>query len=223
MNSHNNPLFTYSGLLMKLKAGSDLFHYDSYHWTTSSVYNAHETLAHDSDDVDAKLDAFNCLPITALRICYKTLDNCYTYNLGFTATSARELFSVGYRRSDDLGGGGRKKFTDVFLPPGHPAYDTFWNGNFGDGCPDRPVSTLNPGINTDNNWYWSNVSKARIGYAVGRENWECYDNDRLGTIGLGLKTYVVPHQINAPWGVKSVRFNGPPVKADYQQAWLFGL
>ena len=215
MNSHSNPLFTYSGLLMKLKAGSDLFHYDSDHWTTSSVYNAHETLAHDSDDVDAKLDAFNCLPISALRICYKTLDNCYSYNLGFTAASARELFSGEYRRSNNLGGGGRKKFTDVFHPPGHPAYVKFWNGPFGNGCPNRPVSTLNPGINTHNNF--GNVS-ARIGYTVGCPHWDCTDRDRAGTIGLGLKMYWDPKKINAPmYWCTGYGY------ADYHQAWLFGL
>ena len=102
---------------MKLQGGSSLFTYDSMYWTSYNTHNPIETIASPTDDIDAKLPAFNTEPIKALKICYRTLENCYDYDLGYQAASAQELFCGGYGRSNDLGGKSRKEFTDIFLKP----------------------------------------------------------------------------------------------------------
>jgi len=206
-------------LLMKLKAGSSLFNYDSTFWTDSNTVNSWETVASPSDDVDAKLESFNSKPIRALHICYKTLTNCYEYKLGFTATSARDLFSGGYRRSNDLGGKGRRAFTDIFLPPGDKDYDTFWHGGSGTNC--NNYDLLNPGINSDNSVNGDH-NQARIGYAVRQPRRTCETGDSDGAIGIGLTTYYVPHSINAPFGGGTVNEDGTEPVNHYHQAWLFG-
>jgi hypothetical protein len=116
-----------STLLMKLKAGSNTFQYDASYWTDSSVLNENlGASVSDSDDQDVKMSAFNTLSISALTLCYKTLDNCYIYDLGGTYASAQSLFSSGFIRSLNLGGGtatnaaAKQAWTDLFLPPGTP-------------------------------------------------------------------------------------------------------
>ncbi|CAK0885286.1 unnamed protein product [Prorocentrum cordatum] len=81
------------------------------------------------------MSAFNTVSISALTLCYKTLDNCYTYELGATYTSAQSLFSSGFIRSLNMGYGsgtaaeGKKAWTDLFLPPGTATwYDDFGMG-----------------------------------------------------------------------------------------------
>eukprot|EP00959_Pyramimonas_sp_CCMP1952_P267578 5594741-Pyramimonas_sp.AAC.1 len=187
---------------MKLKAGSSTFQYSASYWTDTSVLNeAAGASVSDSDDEDVKMTAFNTIPISALTVCYKTLSNCYTYELGSTYTSARELFSSGFIRSDNLGYGagtaaaGKQAWTDLFLPPGTPTwYDDYWNGNGGGNC-----GMQRPGINTqchDNNW-------ARIGYCVNLPDQSCQPHDSSDAdspVGIGLKTQNWPHNVNAPFG-----------------------
>ncbi|CAK0791735.1 unnamed protein product, partial [Prorocentrum cordatum] len=189
-------------LLMKLRAGSNTFQYDASYWTDTSVLNeAGGASVSDSDDEDVKMSAFNTDPISALTLCYKTLDNCYTYELGATYTSASALFSSGFIRSENLGYGAgaadaaKQAWTDLFLPPGTPTwYDDYWNGNGGGNC-----NMQRPGINTqcnDNNW-------ARIGYCVNLPDQSCqpYDtSDADSPIGIGLKTQNWPNNVNAPFG-----------------------
>ena len=207
---------------MKLKAYSEMFRYDSPFWTSSTTYNPLETFARDSDHKDAKLPSFNTHSFSNLIICYRTLSNCYTYDLGFETLSARELFSGDYRESLDLGGAGRRAFTDLFLPPAHPDHSTFWNGTWGNGCKEEKMK---PGINTQNGPH----IKARIGYAVGRPTDPCDDGNLYGTIGIGLigKSWHFGHSINAPYTRNTVRKDtirpgDPSTGSPVYQAWLFG-
>eukprot|EP00493_Phyllostaurus_siculus_P023007 UN23341 len=99
------PLPSYVPIL-KLKAGSDVFAYESPYWTNTEVLNAGETGIDGSDDIDAKLEAFNTEPVSVLKLCYRSLTSgCYTYQLDREYASARALFSEEYVRSDNLGGG----------------------------------------------------------------------------------------------------------------------
>ncbi|CAK0896829.1 unnamed protein product, partial [Prorocentrum cordatum] len=211
-------------LLMKLRAGSNTFQYDASYWTDTSVLNeAGGASVSDSDDEDVKMSAFNTDPISALTLCYKTLDNCYTYELGATYTSASALFSSGFIRSENLGYGAgaadaaKQAWTDLFLPPGTPTwYDDYWNGNGGGNC-----NMQRPGINTqcnDNNW-------ARIGYCVNLPDQSCqpYDtSDADSPIGIGLKTQNWPNNVNAPFGEYFIHGAGSSgVQLFQHQAWLF--
>ena len=62
-----------------------------------------------NDNMDVKYSAFDDQPLSALLICYKSLDNCYKFSLGKEFPSARALFTGGYRAYPNLGGGGGKK------------------------------------------------------------------------------------------------------------------
>jgi len=219
-------------LLMKLKAGSNTFQYDASYWTDSTVLNeASGASWSDSDDEDVKMSEFNTLSVSALTVCYKTLDNCYVYHLSQTYTSARELFSSGYIRSDDLGEmppglpsaavfvpfAGKKAWTDLFLPPGTPTwYADFWNGTGGGQC-----GMQRPGINTqcnDNNW-------ARIGYCVNLPDQSCQSSDSSDAdspVGIGLRTQNWPNNVNAPFGEYFIYGAGVSGVQQFQhQAWLF--
>ncbi|CAK0834659.1 unnamed protein product [Prorocentrum cordatum] len=212
-------------LLMKLKAGSTTFQYDSSYWTDgSSVLNeASGASSSDSDDEDVKMSAFNTVSISALTLCYKTLDNCYTYELGATYTSAQSLFSSGFIRSLNMGYGsgtaaeGKKAWTDLFLPPGTATwYDDFWNGYGGGNC-----DMQRPGINTQcNDYNW-----ARIGYCVNLPDQSCqpFDgSDADSPVGIGLKTQNWPNNVNAPFGEYFIHGAGSSVVQSFQhQAWLF--
>merc|ERR1719310_2150623 len=215
---------TSSTLLMKLKAGSNTFQYDASYWTDTSVLNeALGASSSDSDDVDVKMSAFNTLSISALTLCYKTLDNCYIYDLGGTYASARTLFSSGFIRSLNIGYGsgtaaeGKRAWTDLFLPPGTPTwYDDYWNGNGGGNC-----DMQRPGINTqcsDNNW-------ARMGYCVNLPDQSCQpgdSNDADSPVGIGLKTQNWPNNVNAPFGEYFIYGAGSSGVQSFQhQAWLF--
>jgi len=213
-----------STLLMKLKASSNTFQYDASYWTDTSVLNeAGGASVSDSDDEDVKMSAFNTLSISALTMCYKTLTNCYSYDLGATYTSAQSLFSSGFIRSLNLGGGSatadvaKRAFTDLFLPPGTPIwYDDYWTGTGGGIC-----AMQRPGINTqcnDNNW-------ARIGYCVNLPDQHCTPedgNDADSPVGIGLKTQNWPNNVNAPFGEYFIYGAGNSGVEDFQhQAWLF--
>jgi hypothetical protein len=183
--------------------------------------------ASDSDDADVKMSAFSTVPISALTVCYKSLDNCYTYELGATYTSAQSLFSSGFIRSLNLGYGsgtadeGKRAWTDLFLPPGTATwYDWFWNGNGGGNC-----TMQRPGINT----VCKDHNRARIGYCV-NSYWErCQpndDDDADSPVGIGLKTqrgHVEPEGVNAPFGVSFIPVDVSSGLWSFQhQAWLFG-
>ena len=90
-----------------------MFAYESSYWTDANTLNPHSTEADDSDDIDAKLEAFMTEPVRWLKVCYKTLDNCYTFDLDQTYASAQALFSWGYIPSSNMD---KRAFTDVFLP-----------------------------------------------------------------------------------------------------------
>jgi len=213
-----------STLLMKLKAGSNTFQYDASYWTDTSTLNeAAGASVSDSDDEDVKMSAFSTLPISALTVCYQTLSNCYTYDLGATYTSAQALFSSGFIRSLSLGHAsgdaatGKQAWTDLFLPPGTPTwYDDYWNGNGGGNC-----GMQRPGINTqcnDNNW-------ARIGYCVNLPDQSCQSSDSSDAdspVGIGLKTQNWPNNVNAPFGEYFIYGAGSSGVQQFQhQAWLF--
>jgi hypothetical protein len=156
-------------------------------------------------------------------VCYQTLSNCYTYDLGATYTSAQALFGSGFIRSDTLGHSsgdaatGKQAWTDLFLPPGTPTwYDDYWNGNGGGNC-----GMQRPGINTqcnDNNW-------ARIGYCVNLPDQSCQPNDNNDAdspVGIGLKTQNWPNNVNAPFGEYFIYGAGSSGVQQFQhQAWLF--
>jgi hypothetical protein len=209
---------------MKLKAGSSTFQYDASYWTDTSTLNeAAGASVSDSDDEDVKMSAFNTLPLSALTVCYQTLSNCYTYDLGATYTSAQALFSSGFIRSLTLGhasgspAAGKQAWTDLFLPPGTPTwYDDYWNGNGGGNC-----DMQRPGINTqcnDNNW-------ARIGYCVNLPDQSCQSSDSSDAdspVGIGLKTQNWPNNVNAPFGEYFIYGAGTSGVQQFQhQAWLF--
>ena len=209
---------------MKLKAGSDLFKYESAYWTDDQTLNTDSTTAGINDDIDAKLPAFNSAPIQVLKICYKTLTNCYEYDLGTTYSSARELFNSGFQRSNNLGGGSRtvseakKDFTDLFLPSDDAKYSYFWDGGSGTAC-----TMQLPGINTQcrgNNW-------ARIGYCVNHPRQACTNQDRDdadAAVGIGLKTQNWPKNVNAPFGEYFIHGVGNSgVQERQHQAWLFSI
>merc|ERR1719373_1462828 len=213
-----------STLLMKLKAGSNTFQYDASYWTDTSTLNeAAGASVSDSDDEDVKMSAFSTLPVSALTVCYQTLSNCYTYDLGATYTSAQALFSSGFIRSLSLGHAsgdaatGKQAWTDLFLPPGTPTwYDDYWNGNGGGNC-----GMQRPGINTqcnDNNW-------ARIGYCVNLPDQSCQSSDSSDAdspVGIGLKTQNWPNNVNAPFGEYFIYGAGSSGVQQFQhQAWLF--
>ena len=209
---------------MKLKAGSNTFKYESAYWTNTEVLNPSSKSALEDDDIDAKLPEFNSVPVAVLKLCYKTLTNCYTYNLGQTYNSARELFSSGFKRSNNLGSGdssnvdAKKAFTDVFLPPGDEAYNNFWNGGSGNSC-----HMQRPGINTRcNHGNW-----ARIGYCVNVPKQPCQpndDDDADSPVGIGLKTQAWPNNVNAPFGEYFLYDkNGKKTRAKQFQAWLFSV
>ena len=79
-------------ILMKLKAGSGTFYYESPHWTTNSVLNNEDPSWSAEDNIDAKYQAFNDQPVSKMKVCYKELDNCYKLDLGREFPSARDLF-----------------------------------------------------------------------------------------------------------------------------------
>ena len=212
-------------LLMKLKAGSDTFKYESAYWTNTQVLNPTSTSVSENDDIDAKLPEFNSVPVSTLKLCYKTLTNCYTYKLGQIYNSARDLFSEGFLRSDNLGGGdlskvqAKRAFTDLFLPPDDEAYDYYWTG--GSGSP--TCNMQRPGINTqcnDNNW-------ARIGYCVNLPGQGCQPSDGSdadSSIGIGLKTQNWPNHVNAPFGEYFIHGRGESgIRERQSQAWIFAV
>ena len=209
---------------MKLKAGSDIFKYESAYWTDTETLNPESTTADASDDIDAKLPAFNSKSFQKLKVCYKTLTNCYEYDLGSTTTSARALFGSGFQRSNNLGGGtktateAKRAYTDLFLEPTDAQYNYFWNGGSGSAC-----GMQLPGINTqcpDNN-------KARIGYCVNLPGQGCQDqdsNDADSPVGIGLKTQNYPNNVNAPYGEYFISGQGSAgIQARQHQAWLFAV
>lgn len=211
-------------VIMKLKSGSDKFEYHSKYWTDDSVLNENEGPADDADDVDAKLPAFNSQALSKIKVCFKTLSNCYTYDLGQEYASARELFSAGFIRSTNLGGGdmtaveAKKAWTDVFLPPGHGWYNYFWNGGSGNGC-----AMQRPGINTQ----CRDGNHARIGYCVNCASQGCQasdSNDADAPIGIGLRRQS-GSPINAPIGGYGpyAGCSAVDVSQFYAQAWLFAL
>lgn len=211
-------------LIMKLKAGSDVFKYESAYWTNDQTLNPSETTASENDDIDAKLEAFNTMRLNAIKICYGTLTNCYTYDLGNEYPNAAALFNSGFISSDNIGGGdqspedAKRAFTDIFLPPTDTSpYNRFWNGNGGGNC-----DMQRPGINTqcrDNNW-------ARIGYCVNLPNQSCQsssNSDADSPVGIGLKSQDYPNNINAPFGQYFVHSGNEIVDRNMKQAWVFIL
>jgi len=210
-------------VLMKLRAGSDVFDYESSYWTDDQTLNPGETTPSNDDDIDAKMDAFNDTPLSELKVCFRTLENCYTYDLGQEYSSARELFSSGYLRDDSLGRGddltaeeAKHAWTDLYIAPGSSDYDGFWNGGHGHNC-----DMQKPGINTqcnDGNW-------ARIGYCVNLPDQACQPDDSHdadSSIGIGLKTQNYPINVNAPFGEYLLHGIGDArLASDYfDQAWL---
>jgi hypothetical protein len=222
------PIPVSSVLLMKLKAGSDTFQYNARYWTDSSVLN--ETggaSVSDSDNADVKMSAFSTFPISALTLCYKSLNNCYTYELGATYTSAQSLFSSGFIRSPNLGYGsgtadaGKRAWTDLFLPPTESDtftwYDTFWHGTGGGKC-----AMQRPGINVRCN----GRNRARIGYCVNIPSQSCQsndDDDADSPVGIGLRTQNWPYRVNAPFGQNFISgASASDLRRFQHQAWLFG-
>jgi len=208
-------------LLMKLKAGSDVFKYDSAHWENDQLVNEADDQEDESDDADVKTAAFLSQALTGVEVCYGTLENCFEYQLGQEYASARELFSAGWLESRNMGSGdlpeddAKRAFTDVFLPPGCAEYDYFWTGGHGVGC-----KMQRPGINTkcaDNNW-------ARIGYCTNLPGQGCQPadgHDADSPIGIGLKTQNAPNNVNAPFGEYFI--HGRQFVPYQKQAWLFAL
>jgi len=208
-------------LLMKLKAGSDVFKYDSAFWENDQLLNEADDQEDESDNADVKTAAFLSQALTGVEVCYGTLENCFEYQLGQEYASARELFSAGWLVSRNMGSGdlpeddAKRAFTDVFLPPGSADYDYFWTGGHGVGC-----KMQRPGINTkcnDNNW-------ARIGYCTNLPGQGCQPddgNDADSPIGVGLKTQNAPNNVNAPFGEYFI--HGRQFVPYQKQAWLFAL
>lgn len=208
---------TKGSMLMKLKGVSSTFHYHSSYWTNSETLNEHEIEGSNNDNIDAKLAAFNTLAFSKMLVCYKTLNNCYKYNLGETVSSARVLFSGGFRSSIDLGGGGgKKKWTDLFLPSEDPHYQTFWNGGSGTDC-----NMTRPGINTICDPH--DVS-ARIGYCLDSPGDVCGSVSAHldAVIGIGLKNVGDPKKMNAPYGGYAV-YDQKTAPTHVYQAWIIAL
>ena len=199
---------------MKLKAGSDVFKYSASYWTDSSTLNPSSMTPSNMDDIDAKLEAFNTYPFVMIKVCYKTLDNCFEHTMDSPYSSAQALFSSGFHRDETID---KTDWTDLFLPPGSPTwYEDFWNGNGGGKCDPQRL-----GFNTqcnDNNW-------ARIGYCVNLPDQSCqpHDNsDADSPIGIGLRTQNWPNYVNAPFGEYFIHGAGSAGVQSFQhQAWLF--
>jgi len=225
LHEHTSKYKENRTLLMKLKAGSSVFKYDSAYWENDQLLNQGDDHADEGDDADVKTAAFLNQALTGLEVCYGTLDNCFEYRLGREYASARDVFKAGWLQSRNLGSGdlseddARRAFTDVFLPPGSSDYDIFWNGGSGKKC-----RMQRPGINTQcngNNW-------ARIGYCTNVHDQPCQPddaNDADSPVGIGLKTQSSPGNVNAPFGVYQLEHGNPTGKyKKYQkQAWLFAL
>lgn len=206
-----------------------MFQYESPRWTDEVLINENTGPATDADDEDAKFPAFISQPLGRLKVCYKTLSNCVTYELGQEYASARALFSGGFVRSDNMGQGslspdeGKRAWTDLFLPPGDSLYDTFWNGGSGSSC-----GMLQPGINTqcrDHNF-------ARIGYCSNIPSQACLDTDGSdadSSIGIGLKFQANPGALNSGFAWYFLDVPGgsaarSQTQAHFQaQAWVFAL
>jgi len=224
-------------ILMKLKAGSDTFHYESPHWTTNSVLNNEDPGWSAEDNTDAKYQAFNDQPVSKMKICYKDLDNCYKFDLGREFPSARDLFDGPYRPYPTLGGGGGKEvWTEMFIPKGTKEYGV--PGTAGpypsidmEGWINNPWSNpecpmLLPGINTEygTGSVWD--TKVRIGYMYSIQSDGCWKPSWAtsrstagpdGGIGIGLRVEPLyrghdrgpqPYQrLNAPHGVSALTNN----------------
>ena len=78
-------------LVMKLKAGSDVFKYSASYWTDSSTLNPSSMTPSNMDDIDAKLEAFNTYLFVMIKVCYKTLDNCFEHTMDSPYSSAQAL------------------------------------------------------------------------------------------------------------------------------------
>jgi len=233
-------------ILMKLKAGSDTFHYESPHWTTNSVLNSEDPGWSAEDNIDAKYQAFNDQPVSKMKICYKDLDNCYKFDLGREFPSARDLFDGPYRPYPALGGGGGKDvWTEMFIPKGSKEYGvpgtpgtSEWNYIDMEGWINNPWSNPNcpmllPGINTEHDDGYE-YTKVRIGYmysiqsdACWKPSWDGsgvgrYWRNPDGGIGIGLREPY--YRLNAPHGAFAVTNNTREYEQEnLHQAWLFAI
>ena len=234
-------------ILMKLKAGSGTFHYESPHWTTNSVLNSEDSGWSAEDNIDAKYQAFNDQPISKMKICYKDLDNCYKFDLGREFSSARDLFDGPYRPYPTMGGGGGKEvWTEMFIPKGSKEYGvpgtpgtSEWNYIGMEGWINNPWSNPNcpmllPGINTEYGHGSEWDIKVRIGYMYSISSdgcWITWDpywarTERRaspdGGIGIGLHE---PYQrLNAPHGASAVtNITREYEQENLHQAWLFAI
>ena len=160
---------------------SGLFHYDSDLWTNDDILNAEYTNI--TSGIDVKLPSYSTQPLTAVRLCVSSLDNCFT--LDVEANSSKELFSKGYQRREDLD---QRSFERLFDADDLRAdYSPYWPSQ----CMQRP------GFNTECN----GGNKARLGFCGNAPGQICQpgdDNDADFAIGLGLSG----QSLGGPGGVE---------------------
>ena len=157
------------------------FHYASDLWTNDETLNAEYTNI--TSGIDVKLPSFSTQPLTAVRFCVSSLENCFT--LDVEANSSKELFSKGYQRRDDLD---QRSFERLFNADGLRAdYSPYWPTQ----CMQRP------GFNIECN----GGNKARLGFCGNAPGQICQpgDNDDADfAIGLGLSG----QSLGGPGGVE---------------------
>lgn len=161
-------------LIMQIKASSSVLHYDSSYWTNGQTLNP--TLTSEVEGQDAVLPAFSSTALTGLRICVEEKTHCYTYFLGKKYASAKELFSGGTVRADDMG---QEAFEDLF-DKDRAGTTT----NFHAQRTNHLTCLQKPGVNTqcrDNN-------RARFGFCGNLPSQPCQPSDNHDSdfaIGIG--------------------------------------
>lgn len=161
---------------------------------------------------DAKLDAYNTQSFSKVKLCVGTTELCYSYDLGQTYSNAAKLFNGNFKRTTNMD---KRKFTDLWLSPGSPDYDYFWNGGSGANC-----GMQRPGFNTQCN----DGNDARWGYCVNHVHQGCQQDDSQdadSVIGIGLYIqHQTQYSINAGFGEKTM-YQRSPDQYNNKQVWVF--
>ena len=143
------------------------FAYDSDLWTNNETLNPQHTNI--TSGIDVKLPSYNSQPLTAIRVCVKSFDRCFTIET--EANSAQALFSGPFRRRNDLD---RNTFERLFADDGmNSSYQA------DSSCMQRP------GFNT----VCRGDNKARFGFCGNAPNQPCQSDDNDDSdfaIGLGV-------------------------------------
>ena len=194
-------------LLLQSAPYSTVFRYDASYWTTANTLNPQHST--EKANVDAKLMAFNTLPLLGLRVCTGTAHNCYEYMFPAsdsylsTRPTALELFSHTFTRAAF----DASRFEHIF---GHTMCGTYQ-------CSKNGCNMQRPGFNTICN----DGNKARWGFCDNIESQACQPsdtNDADRAIGIGLAG-----QSNSYASAGVVGYPRQGAYGSSPQLWLYGI